>query len=151
MTFEFKLENPYANKFNPKKIITKKWRGTHSHKGWRERLAMLCATSYRLSLLQLLATLLKQTKKLKSCTYVLYFQKYNSSNFFNNNVSWQKKCICLSTTQYVNISPSKAGQKSKFIIQGIIYSYLSRSPVVPISLIRYSYCTFLLEEKYISQ
>lgn len=36
--------------------------------------------------------------------------------------------ISISWIQFMNISPSKAGQKSKFIIQGIISSYLSRSP-----------------------
>lgn len=35
--------------------------------------------------------------------------------------------ISISWIQFMNISPSKTGQKSKFIIQGIIYSYLSRS------------------------
>lgn len=137
MSFEFKYGNSLCKQTSPRKIIAKKWIGTHSHKGWREILAILCSTSYHVScLLQTLAAVLKTNKNLKSCTYILYFQKYNI-NLFNNHVSWQKKCVSdfpknsISWTQFMNIShyPSKARQKNKFITQDIVYSYLSRTPL----------------------
>lgn len=40
-----------------------------------------------------------------------------------------QKPLSISRTQFMNMRPSKAGQKSKFIIQDIIYSYLSRPPL----------------------
>lgn len=134
MSFKFKYGNSLCKQTSPRKIIAKKINRNTFPNGWRETLAMLYSTSYHVSCpLQTLAAVLKTNKNLKSCTYILYFQTHNS-NLFNNHVSWQKKCIWLSKnlwTQVMNIShyPSKAGQKNKFIIQDIIYSYLRRAPL----------------------